>query len=233
GRRRGQRHPRPVRGRGQLPVRAGQDARAGGRRRAPDVRRVRGRDHRPLGRRAPRARRPHRAVVRRGRGRRPAAEVRLDRRRAVQRARHTGRQLRPGRRAARAPRPGACARAADRGRRARAARMAHGGLTREDAPVSARLASRPAWIRVLVVYAASRLVTTALALLSAALAPADGRHGPDPSLMDYVVGWDAAWYREIALNGYPESVPVDDAGVVQQNAWAFMPVFPTIARILA
>ncbi|HLS93160.1 MAG TPA: hypothetical protein VK015_06560 [Microbacterium sp.] len=111
--------------------------------------------------------------------------------------------------------------------------MAHGGLTREDAPVSARLASRPAWIRVLVVYAASRLVTTALALLSAALAPADGRHGPDPSLMDYVVGWDAAWYREIALNGYPESVPVDDAGVVQQNAWAFMPVFPTIARILA
>lgn len=90
-----------------------------------------------------------------------------------------------------------------------------------------------AWAQVLAVYLAARVVTTILIVISTALAPHDGRHGPEPSIFDYIVGWDAAWYREIALNGYPTELPVDDAGNVQENAWAFMPVFPWIARLLA
>lgn len=109
--------------------------------------------------------------------------------------------------------------------------MADGRLTREASAV-ARFAALPAWARVLAVYAAARLVTTALALVSTALAPVDGRHGSDPSLFDYIVAWDGAWYREIALNGYPTELPTSN-GEVQQNAWAFMPIFPAIARVLA
>ncbi|WP_368732519.1 hypothetical protein [Microbacterium sp. ZXX196] len=106
-----------------------------------------------------------------------------------------------------------------------------------DRPLTRRLGSRLAALsaagRIALLYAAARVVTTLCALASAALAPANGRHGPDPSLLDYIVGWDGAWYREIALNGYPATLPVDDAGVVQQNAWAFLPVFPSLARALA
>ncbi len=89
------------------------------------------------------------------------------------------------------------------------------------------------WVRVLVVYATARALTTALMLLSSAMAPADGRHGANPPLRAYVVGWDGAWYREIALNGYPTVLPTNDAGQVVENAWAFMPVYPFLARLLA
>jgi hypothetical protein len=79
----------------------------------------------------------------------------------------------------------------------------------------------------------ARIVTTLLIALSSALAPEDGRHGPDPTMLDYISAWDAAWYREIALNGYPDEIPVDGSGHAQQNAWAFMPVYPWLARMLA
>ena len=93
-----------------------------------------------------------------------------------------------------------------------------------------RLTGAAPWLRVLVVYALARVATTLLIALSSALAPAEGRHGQDPSMLDYIAGWDAAWYREIALNGYPSELPVDASGNVQQNAWAFMPIYPWLAR---
>jgi Gpi18-like mannosyltransferase len=95
------------------------------------------------------------------------------------------------------------------------------------------LVTLPVWARVLVVYLVARIVTTLLIALSSALAPEDGRHGPDPTMLDYISAWDAAWYREIALNGYPDEIPVDGSGHAQQNAWAFMPVYPWLARMLA
>lgn len=108
--------------------------------------------------------------------------------------------------------------------------MAERALTRPRRHV---LVTLPVWARVLVVYLAARIVTTLLIALSSALAPDDGRHGANPTMLDYIVAWDAAWYREIALNGYPSEIPVDGHGQAQQNAWAFMPVYPWAARILA
>lgn len=99
--------------------------------------------------------------------------------------------------------------------------------------VDRRLTGAAPWLRVLVVYALARVATTLLVALSSALAPAEGRHGQDPSMLDYIAGWDAAWYREIALNGYPAELPVDASGNVQQNAWAFMPIYPWLARGVA
>ncbi|WP_029150983.1 hypothetical protein [Microbacterium indicum] len=112
--------------------------------------------------------------------------------------------------------------------------MADGALTAEAPPtVLARLGGWRVWQRVIAVYAAARLVTTLLMLVSSALAPADGRHGENPSILDYISGWDAAWYREIVLNGYPSDLPRDDSGNVAQNAWAFMPIYPVIVRALS
>ncbi|GGK65653.1 hypothetical protein [Ornithinimicrobium pekingense] len=42
--------------------------------------------------------------------------------------------------------------------------------------------------------------------------------------------WDGAWYERIATEGYPDTLPVDGDGDVRQNAWAFYPVFPLLAR---
>ena len=42
--------------------------------------------------------------------------------------------------------------------------------------------------------------------------------------------WDASWYQQIADHGYPSELPVDADGNVQQNVWAFYPLFPFLVR---
>jgi hypothetical protein len=90
----------------------------------------------------------------------------------------------------------------------------------------------PAAARVAVIYLAARAVTTALMLLSSRLSPPDSRHGPDPGLVDYVLGWDAQWYWTVATTGYPSELPLTETGDVAQNAWAFMPVYAHLSQLL-
>jgi hypothetical protein len=52
-----------------------------------------------------------------------------------------------------------------------------------------------------------------------------------PSYLHVIANWDGQWYREIATHGYPAHLPTED-GVVQQNAWAFYPVYPALVRLL-
>ncbi|NTW42440.1 MAG: hypothetical protein HGA44_21630, partial [Cellulomonadaceae bacterium] len=55
--------------------------------------------------------------------------------------------------------------------------------------------------------------------------------GEAPSYLQYTgLMWDASWYRTIAENDYPAILPVSAEGVVQQNAWAFFPLFPLLVR---
>ena len=42
--------------------------------------------------------------------------------------------------------------------------------------------------------------------------------------------FDGSWYRNVAENGYPAELPRGEDGLVQQNAWAFFPLFPMLAR---
>ncbi|WP_109472183.1 hypothetical protein [Ornithinimicrobium cavernae] len=49
---------------------------------------------------------------------------------------------------------------------------------------------------------------------------------------DLATLWDGAWYEKIATTGYPDRLPVDASGEVQQNEWAFYPMFPTLATWL-
>lgn len=43
--------------------------------------------------------------------------------------------------------------------------------------------------------------------------------------------WDGEWYRRIAEQGYPDHFPVDESGRVQQNEWAFYPLYPMLVRL--
>lgn len=109
--------------------------------------------------------------------------------------------------------------------------MAHDTLTGGSRAVGAWRAW-PVAARVAAIYVAARLVTTGVMLLVAAGSPADSRFGPDPTLADYVVGWDAQWYWLVAFSGYPATLPLDDAGTVAENAWAFMPVYAHLANVV-
>lgn len=60
--------------------------------------------------------------------------------------------------------------------------------------------------------------------------------GPDdgvqPGYLDMTRVWDGDWYRRIVEDGYPEVLPRDEQGELQQNAWAFYPLFPMLVRAL-
>lgn len=101
-------------------------------------------------------------------------------------------------------------------------------LGRRDEVVS-RL---PAAARIALVYLAARLVTTLFLFIAAELSTPASRFGADATVGSFVLGWDAQWYQFIAEDGYPSTLPRDDAGVVSTNQWAFMPLFPAIARIV-
>lgn len=92
----------------------------------------------------------------------------------------------------------------------------------------------------LAVFAVTRLLAALLLVLlardqiSASQLPGDM---PLPTLTDpasylhVIANWDGQWYRHIAAHGYPTDLPTHD-GVVQQNAWAFHPLFPALVRLV-
>nr|WP_267279260.1 hypothetical protein [Arthrobacter sp. CDRTa11] len=88
----------------------------------------------------------------------------------------------------------------------------------------------PWWLQVVALYCGSRLAG-AFIFMAAAL-----HQGPNPwfpakpDYWNFVNIWDARWYGEIVINGYPSELPTDDSGNVQENAWAFYPLFPALAR---
>lgn len=87
--------------------------------------------------------------------------------------------------------------------------------------------------RVALVYLALRAVSALLLLLASHDQPVmPDWTGPHVEFIDMTVLWDGSWYREVALHGYPNPLPVDGHGHVSQNAWAFYPLFPLLARML-
>lgn len=90
------------------------------------------------------------------------------------------------------------------------------------------------WVAVLGMYLASRALTTTL-MLSLYVAGNVG-HWPagsplvHPTFLNFSGTWDASYYRRIAEQGYPTSLPTDADGEVMQNPWAFLPLFPFLVR---
>jgi hypothetical protein len=86
-------------------------------------------------------------------------------------------------------------------------------------------------VQTLAVYAAARLLSAVVLLVAARAQAANGWTGAAPGYVDYTgLMWDATWYRTIAEQGYPATLPVGADGLVQQNAWAFFPLFPMLVR---
>jgi len=90
------------------------------------------------------------------------------------------------------------------------------------------------------IFLLSRLIDTALILLVARRqvdASVLDPQMPMPTLVDpasyfhVIANWDGQWYRSIVENGYPQHLPVQD-GVVQENAWAFYPMFPALVWVV-
>ena len=88
------------------------------------------------------------------------------------------------------------------------------------------------WLRVIVIWVASRIVTTLLMLFFAAREPATYWDPPHPGYFRFAQFWDSGWFHTIATAGYPAQLPVDAAGHVLTNAWAFLPVYPAAVDAL-
>lgn len=94
------------------------------------------------------------------------------------------------------------------------------------------------WLLPLAIFAASRVIESLLIhhLLGMQgdqiLRPGGGAPahlGHHVTFLQGLANWDGAWYRQIAEHGYPHRLPRID-GAVQQNAWAFYPLFPLLVR---
>lgn len=103
---------------------------------------------------------------------------------------------------------------------------------RVAAPPGRVRAALPSWLAALVLFAASRLLTTALFVWVQSLATERSRAGAHPTLLDLATAWDGQWYWLIGVQGYPAVLPLTDAGQVDTNAWAFLPVYPLLSRAL-
>ena len=89
----------------------------------------------------------------------------------------------------------------------------------------------PWWVKVLVIFAVSRVVTTALLLQKASIQDTNAWTAAQPGYLDFAKVWDGTWYFIVAVSGYPNQLPVTD-GHVAENAWAFMPGYPFVVRFL-
>lgn len=88
------------------------------------------------------------------------------------------------------------------------------------------------WLPIVSIFAAARITTFMLFLAIAQIQEDNYWTAAKPGYFDFLNIWDAEWYERIYLGGYPVELPTNENGAVQQNAWAFMPVFPFLLRAL-
>jgi hypothetical protein len=89
---------------------------------------------------------------------------------------------------------------------------------------------RPDVVVALAVYAVTRVFAWVVITRAAARQLPSVWTPQHSGYLDMATLWDAQWYRIIATQGYPVPLPLDAAGAVQQNAWAFFPGFPFLVK---
>jgi hypothetical protein len=90
----------------------------------------------------------------------------------------------------------------------------------------------PWWAKVVLVFLASRVVSTGILLEYAGRQAANPWTAATPGYFDFAAIWDGHWYYIIAAVGYPTELPLTDDGHVAENAWAFMPAYPSVVRAI-
>ena len=91
----------------------------------------------------------------------------------------------------------------------------------------------PWWLQVSALYVAARLASACIFMAAALQQGTNPWFPAKPDYWNFINIWDARWYGEVITNGYPAALPVDAAGNVQENAWAFYPLFPFLGRALS
>jgi hypothetical protein len=87
------------------------------------------------------------------------------------------------------------------------------------------------WFAPLAIFLASRLVSTSIFLVAAWLQGKNYWTPAHPDYFSFLNIWDVEWYGRIFKDGYPVVLPVDANGFVQQNTWAFFPLFPYLVKL--
>ena len=90
----------------------------------------------------------------------------------------------------------------------------------------------PWWLKVIVIFVVSRVITTSLMLAFAAAQGPNAWSAPRPNYFEFAQFWDSGWYHYIAAAGYPSVLPLTADGHVAENAWAFMPAYPAVVRLV-
>ena len=89
----------------------------------------------------------------------------------------------------------------------------------------------PFWLQALSVYLVSRIVSLGIMAMVVRTQPdSPWTTGTETSLNDFLNFWDGGWYETIAVEGYPDVLPVYATGEIAQNQWAFYPLFPMFVR---
>lgn len=87
------------------------------------------------------------------------------------------------------------------------------------------------WVKVLVIFAASRVVTTWILLDFASRQTDNAWTAARPGYFEFAKIWDGHWYYIISVVGYPSELPMTADGHVAESAWAFMPAYPSLVRV--
>jgi hypothetical protein len=106
-------------------------------------------------------------------------------------------------------------------------------ITALGARATAAIRRWPWWLQVAALYVTARLVSACIFISAARHQGANPWFPPAPDYWNFINIWDARWYARIITGGYPSSLPTDAAGNVQENEWAFYPLFPALGRALA
>jgi hypothetical protein len=103
--------------------------------------------------------------------------------------------------------------------------------------VATRWNSLPGWAAALVIFGASRLISTALLGILFAVATGNGwpfaSYRRNANFFTFSGSWDGSAYRIIGEQGYPVDLPVDGAGHVAHTVWAFLPLYPRLVASIA
>ena len=108
--------------------------------------------------------------------------------------------------------------------------MADRVVTPAGEGVTTRHPLRPA-LAVAAIYLVARVITTVFLVIGADIS--SRRTGEAATIGSLSMRWDGQWYWVVASSGYPTDLPLDAAGNVTQNAWAFMPLYPAVSRALS
>jgi hypothetical protein len=90
----------------------------------------------------------------------------------------------------------------------------------------------PAWLVIIFGYVVARVISFGILAVGFTLAPGAPAQssGGHADFMNYLTSWDGLHYEGIADHGYPTRLPLDSHGDVKKNAWAFLPLYPVLAR---